>query len=314
MRETTRERILETARRLGYDAYSNRHARAMAASRFGRPVKTGVIAALLGAPNKETALGSPFYGPVLHGIERCAGERGYDLFLGSMRDVTLPRYVQPGNVDGVVLLASGDVVRQVANTGLPMVEMFASLSDAPCIFIDDREGTRLATQHLIELGHRRIAYLGLRDDFHVGVERLAGYANALTAAGIAVDETIIAKCYGWRVMGRQAMQETLQAAPDITAIVCYNDMFAVEAIYALRAAGLSVPGDVSITGFDDLSHDLLFEPAITSVTWDRPRMGELAVNRLCMVIEAESAPDADGRDVVPVNLAVHDTTSPPRAS
>jgi DNA-binding LacI/PurR family transcriptional regulator len=145
----------------------------------------------------------------------------------------------------------------------------------------DEQGTRSATQHLIELGHRRIAYLGPHLDWPSAQCRLDGYTGALQAAGISFDENLVEITLDEPLEpdGREGMTRLLERT-DFTALVCHNDPIAMGAIRLVQENGIRVPEDLSVTGFDDISVAADFSPSITSVSFSSIEMGRAAVRKV----------------------------------
>lgn len=307
----SRERILDIARRMGYNPFDNHAARTLSMARFGKPARSGVIGVVVGAE----MIGLPYYRPLINGIEQEATKDDVDIFIGTVRGERVPRYIFNHAVDGVIVAtASLPIFEAIRQAGLPKVALFF---DPPAgeswrvIRADEREGTRLATHHLIELGHHRIAYIGLDPVNPANSERIEGYRHGLRESGRVVDEGMIRVDCTWVGSVPGMIDSLLANTPDITAIVCHNDDFAFTAIQTLQERGIRVPQDISVTGFDDTSLDFRFEPSVTSVAFDREHAGALAVRRLFASIEQES-PQPSETDVMPVTLQVRESTAAPR--
>jgi LacI family transcriptional regulator len=169
---------------------------------------------------------------------------------------------------------------------------------------NDLQGGRLATEHLVSMGHRRIAHLMGDPKIMTTARRLEGYRQALASAGIAVDESLIIKAdFDWRG-GYAAAKDLLSRPPHLrpTAIFAANDLCAEGAMRAIRQAGLLIPDDVAIVGYDDTWFATMTQPALTSVRMPIEEMGALAVKML--VDRVEGRPIADPQPVLPVTLTV----------
>jgi LacI family transcriptional regulator len=301
-----RRRIEEVARELGYDTHTNRAAREMAARRYGRKLKTDVVAVFL-PPRADTPLrAETFFSPLLDGIEMRAEELGLDVFIHSQRTGKQPRLVQNGGVDGVICLASApdDLLKQFKALHLPVVTLSVLQKGAYGIAPNDHEGTRLATQHLIDSRHRSIAYLGHQPNFSASVGRIEGFKSALESNGLPVDEQLVEATLWSPRNGAEGVARLLARDTQFTALVCHNDLIAMGAIRELEQRGLRVPQDVSVAGFDDISTQQHFVPALTSVAFDREAMGRRAVE----VLRAADASKKARHEVVPVELVVRDST------
>jgi LacI family transcriptional regulator len=317
MAEGTRIRILQEAERMGYDRHSNGAARALVARRYGHKSKTGNVAILHGSTGFSGVLRShPFFTSHFEGAESEAERLRQDVFIFSLRASGLPRLIQEGGVDGVVCIAAHSAVADIKKLGLPVVALDFYSRDTISLIPDDREGMRLATRHLIELGHRRIAYLGfpLVDGAEAARERLRGYRQGLEDYGIAFDESLVAYPLPYLEMdvAAEAVKTLLinraKSQAPLTALVCYNDVFAMGAVQAIQAAGLRVPHDLSVVGFDDVAPQYHFRPALTSVAFDRHEMGRQAVRLLSDWPETKTSDEKTNRQIFPVKLVVRDST------
>ena len=279
--EATRAKVLAVAAELGYDPNANRSARQMAAARHGTRVKNDIVAVIFEAMPDVAPLAMPYFMPLVDGIEIEAGERQLDLFLVRNKPTGLPWLIRQGWVDGVILLGSHASVAEIAELGVAVLTLGSHLPGTTGITPDDASGTALATRHLIELGHRKISYLGPHLDWPSARARWNGYRHALGEAGLAFDanlaETALAGVS--ETDGEEGIERLLNRA-GFTALVCHNDPLAMGAIRAARARGLAVPGDLSVTGFDDTSAAAGFEPAVTSVGFSSIEMGRAAVRML----------------------------------
>jgi LacI family transcriptional regulator len=141
---------------------------------------------------------------------------------------------------------------------------------------DHRGGARRATEHLLRLGHRRIAFLGGRAGMVVQEDRRDGWAQALAAADIEVDPALVVETHPNREGVFAAAQQVLGLADPPTAALCFNDVVAIGAIYALGARGLTVGRDFAVIGFDDISDARLIQPPLTTVAVEPRRLGERA--------------------------------------
>ncbi len=276
--EVTRGKILAVAQELGYSSRANRPARAMAAARHGTRVKNDILAVVFEAMPNTPTMATPYFMPLVDGIEIEAGERQIDLFLVRKSAAGLPWLITEGWVDGVILLGSHSSAGQLSELNLPVMTLGSHLQAISGITPQDEEGTRRATQHLLELGHRRIAYLGPHLDWPSARPRLDGYTKALQSAGVMFDENIVETTLAEPLEpnGRDGMERLLQRA-GFSALVCHNDPIAMGSIRVAQEKGIRVPRDLSVTGYDDISEAADFTPAITSVGFSSLEMGRAAV-------------------------------------
>jgi DNA-binding LacI/PurR family transcriptional regulator len=178
---------------------------------------------------------------------------------------------------------------------------------------DNVGGARLAIDHLVALGHRRIGHIAGPAGNAAAPDRLAGARLALDAAGFGADHLAIAVGDGHVAGGARATADLLAADPGLTAVFAYNDLSAIGAIRALRAAGLRVPADVSVVGFDDVDLAAYADPPLTTVAQDIASLGRRAAERLLELVdgEARSAAAWGGPTILPVRLVVRGSTAAP---
>jgi DNA-binding LacI/PurR family transcriptional regulator len=174
--------------------------------------------------------------------------------------------------------------------------------------IENVKASAEVTKHLIQLGHKRIAYLGDRFGYQSDTERFAGYREALERAGLPfLPELIVhgdGKCEG----GITGVEGLMNLPKPPTAIFCYNDMTALGALRQLHLRKMRVPEDVSVVGFDDLFIASYTQPPLTTVRQPRRLMGRLAMESLLKLISGE---DSSSAIYVPAELIVRESTAPP---
>ena len=177
---------------------------------------------------------------------------------------------------------------------------------------DNLAGGRLAAEHLLSLGHRRLGMITVPDDDPAAAERIAGARQAVHAAGADGALLVVERCESNVASGAAAAGRLLQAHPDVTGILCYNDVVAFGVLRAVRAGGRSVPEDVSVVGFDDIAFARFAEPSLTTIAQDVPGLADWAVDRLLGVLAA--GPTITGLHQLtfrlPVRLVVRSTTAP----
>lgn len=250
----------------------------------GRTFSIGVV---------TQALDSPFYGAAMRGIEDELLPAGYNaLFVsGHWNAVAETRCIdllQSRRVDGIVVL-TGRLTDQALKTyakNQPLVVTGRTLK-APGLFtlnFDNFLGARLATQHLIQLGHRRIAFIAGGADHPDATERLRGYRAALEAAGIAFDQALVVPGEYLELSGLLAVDRLLETNQSFSAIFAANDQMAVGAALGLKRRSLRVPEDVSIVGFDDLPTSQYAIPPLTSVQQPAYELGRLAASAMLQML------------------------------
>ena len=174
---------------------------------------------------------------------------------------------------------------------------------------DNLSGARQAVEHLVELGHRRVAYIGNTFSHNTNLVRLAGYSETLSQHGLGVEERLIVRGDGTLAGGVLAMQRLLAQPDPPSAVFCFNDMTAMGVVRALAQAGLRVPHDCSVVGFDDLELAAYYCPPLTTARQPGYRLGQRAMQMLTQLIE--------GKDDIPAEtlaseLVVRETTGPAR--
>jgi len=321
-RADTRERVLAAARELGYRPSG------VARSLKLRTTRTlGLIV---------TDIENPFFPELVRAVEDAAREGGYAILLCNAaddpdREMAYLNLLVDRRVDGVVVAASSLGVRHgewLAAAPLPIVLVNCAPAGTglPSIASDNRSGGRLAAEHLLGLGHRRLGVLTAPARNVDGPDRLEGVRDAVRAAlgGIAAEPIPVTIGEARVSGGERAMCDLLATAPDATAVVAYNDLMAIGAIRAIRAAGRRVPEDVSVIGFDDVDLAAYVDPPLTTIAQATAEMGRWAVARLADALAARGdgnghAPEsprvsAADRLLLPVALVVRGSTAPPPRS
>ena len=281
----TRLRVREAIASLGYQR------------RGQRPV-IGLLIERLSVP----AYSDPLIGLIIHGAEVAAGRDGYHLLLASIEPGAgqLPAMITEQQIGGLLVVGGGDLtdayIRTLAAAGLPLVLVDNYVADlaVPCVLGDNVTGAYLATRHLIEQGHQRIALLQGPRKYKTLTDRREGYLRAMDEADLAIDPSWLVKPI--HPSPRKGYQEaqSLVALPSArrpTAIFAISDKTALGAMDALKEAGLTLPDDMALVGFDDVSESALVTPSLSTVRLPAHAMGETAVRRLVELMEgAESAP------------------------
>ena len=278
--EETRERVLAAAARMEYVASPN-----AASLASGQTRTVGVV-----VPNVTRW----FFGSVIHGAEELLRTEGYDVLLYDItgepaaRDRLFSTYLLRKRVDAVMVLAlrpTPEEVALLARIGSPTVVVGGHVPEWPSVRIDDVLAASTAVQHLIDLGHTRIAHIGgTPDPEHAGLEfstpgdRLRGYRQTMAGAGLPIDSA-------WEVSGDftahgglSACRALLEAATLPTAVFAASDEMAIGATHAFRAAGLRVPEDISVIGIDDHELSEFFE--LTTVAQPAHDLGSLGARIL----------------------------------
>lgn len=206
------------------------------------------------------------------------------------------RLIQSQKADGLIVIGQSDqheALNAVARTYLPLVVWGAHLpSQLYCsVGSDNIGGARLAVEHLVQKGRRRIAFLGVPSLPEVGL-RYDGYRRALAAAGIAEDPALLAPAHFTVDTAYDTVRGLIDSKVPFDAIFAVSDVIAIAAIKALNAAGLRVPEDVAVVGFDDITIAAYVSPALTSVRQDLARGAKVMIDLLFRRMEGENTPSA----------------------
>ncbi len=305
VREATRRKVEEAMTRLGYVA--NRQARGLASGR------SKVIGLLV------YELGSSYFNQLIRGIDAAVTGIGYDLMLYTTharreREAQHAAELASGPVDGLIIVLAVDImsyVDRLHRQRMPFVLLDYDSDTGGTTFITaaNRQGTREAVDHLIGLGHRRIGFITGTPGTSSARERLAGYRASLRRANIEHDPRLVVKGDFLEERGYEAMKQLLSLEDRPTAVFTSADTAAFGALQAIREAGLRVPHDISIVGFDDIPEASLVTPALTTVRQPLREMGATAVRLLQRLMDE---PDATPRRTeLATELIVRDSSGPP---
>lgn len=260
------------------------------------------------------SLGGEFFSEFLQGIDDASRNEGHYVLIsashGNIEELEIALKGMHQRVDGLIIMApehDGMSIKHLIADDSPVVLINSACSDAPfdIMTVDNFDGAFRATSYLYETGHRQIAMLKGREGTHDGLQRLAGYRNALEANGITPQpELEIAGDFSPQG-GYKAAGALLDLKPRPTAVFCANDQSAIGLMAALQNKGIKIPEDISIIGFDDIPSAQLTAPALTSVRINVRQLGIKAVERL-MDMSTNKSPQ---HCVLPVELVVRQTTT-----
>jgi DNA-binding LacI/PurR family transcriptional regulator len=308
----TRARILAVARDLGWTP--SLRGRALSVSR-------ALAVGLVLARSPETLGADPFFGSFISGIETVLSERGYALMLQVVSDVasehqSYRRLAANGRVDGVFLtdMRVDDLrPRLLADLGLPTVVIGPSPGDGPwsAVGIDDQPGIVAAVEHLVALGHRSIAHVSGPTELVHSVSRRNAWDSAVSDAGLPPGPCITADFSAQG--GAQATSALLDLDEPPTAIVYANDLMAVAGMSTARARGVEIPGQLSVTGFDDAPLSAYLQPALTTVRTDVVGWGRAAATQLLALVDHRPVDQQGGSEVdLPApEFVIRASTAPP---
>ena len=303
--DDTRDRVLQEAARLSY--HPNVTGRSLARGR------TNTLA-LVVRQDPVRAAADLFLPEVLHGLNDALCPQGYHMLFRPVdpqsQEDGYAYLIYEGYVDGLVL--SGPQLKEreaveLHEQKLPVVVTGRLPGDAvPYVDADNYQGGQQATNHLIRLGHQRIGMISNAPETYVASrERFRGYQDSLLAAGLDYDRSLVRAGSFTSESGRRAMNELLELDDPPTAVFVARDLVAFGAMAAIKERGLSIPGDVAVVGFDDVSVARYVEPALTTIRLPAYELGCRAGEVLLTLIEEEAAPEP-GR-LLPAELVVRDS-------
>lgn len=284
IRPETRRRVLAIAERLGYQP--NSLARGLATDRT----------ATIGIVTPDIA--NPFFVEIIRGAEDLALEHDYNIFLcntieNPRREAALLQLLEQKRVDGVVLCSSS-LPDEELETLLVRQRAVALVNRPPlagavgAVRSDDELGVRLAFEHLITCGRRRIGFLGQLDNTYGRRTRYACYIKNLEEHGFVFTPTYVGSCMPYLGEGLAAAQQLLRQHPEIEGLICHNDLIALGALQACRELNIRVPDDLAIIGFDDIPFAALVTPALTTLRVCSTQLGRCAVAMLFAALAGEA--------------------------
>lgn len=312
--DATKERVLQAVRELEYSP--SLAARSLTGNR------TFVIG--LAIPYEpEYLFSDPFLLQVVRGVEEVANERDYNLLFSTANHSKIQnaytRLLRTGYVDGVVVLetvATEELDRKLAESGMPHVAVGYPVPGqhgesyfANAIHSNDYSGALEATRHLLQLGHRRIGVISGPANFMIAMEeRLRGYRDALAEYGVEFDPGLITHGDFTLESGYPAGKQLLNMQPRPTAIFSFNDRMAVGALRYVAELNLSVPGELSMIGFDDVEVARAANPPLTTIRQPAVELGHAAAQQLFSLINNEGAPFNEV--VLPIEFITRGSTGP----
>jgi LacI family transcriptional regulator len=302
----TARKVWRAATELNY--YPNSHARALVS---GRSKLLGLIV---------SDITNPFFPELVRTFEALATQHQYDLILTST-DYQTPRMtgclrrMLERKVDGVAIMTSEmdtGLIKELSRRGVPLVFMDVGQVGPRMshVLIDYANGIRQAVDHIVALGHKRVGFITGPLDLHSARTRRQAFLDGMRSHGIKPDPKLVREGTHTAEGGQKAMAVILRQQKRPTAVVCSNDWTAIGALHALDAAGLRVPEDVSLVGFDDIPLASYTSPPLTSVRMSAGDVGSTAFDALFRLIGGERL-EGDIYQV-PTTLVVRQSTARPR--
>jgi len=260
-------------------------------------------------------LTNPFLADLIHGIEKVGRQLGYQFILVEISPLepefeSLLDKPETKAVDGIIQLFA--TLPQNYNASTPLVILSDCSDDAslPSVTIDDTAASYEMVNHLISLGHRRIACLKGSDFVQASSKRYEGYKNALKKAQIE-DEIVIETAYTLS-SGEEAANEFVKLDPRPTAVFCMSDTMAMGFMRGLRQHAIEVPEDVSVTGFDGIAFSKYTNPALTTIEQPATHLGATAMQTLLLLIKNPELAKAAQTIRLPWQLELRESTAPPK--
>lgn len=305
--DRTRKRVLEAADQLGY--VYNRRAAGL------RSAQSGIVGVVV------NDLTNPYFAEIVASIQESMTLHGRVVVLSNTAESTERQSkfldtMREYNVDGIVICpaenTSSELIEKIQSWRIPCILFSRNMPSiaADSVAGENRFGMYQVTQHLIKLGHRRIAMIGTNDRTSTGRDRREGYIDGLLKANLPIEEDLMITCPATRADGMRAISTLMDKQDPPTAAVCFNDILAFGAMLGLRALNLEPGRDFSVTGFDDIAESELWRPALTSVAISRSQIGDEVVS---LLLRRLSDPGASYQHrSIKTELIIRETTSAPK--
>jgi DNA-binding LacI/PurR family transcriptional regulator len=290
--ESALRRVQQAIQDLGY--VPNRAARSLVTRR------TDSIA-LIVSEHEERVFSDPFFGSIVRAVSAGLAQTHLQLVLlmtqAGQTPERLSQYAR-AHVDGALVISAhgaDPLPALLAESRLPTILMGRSFATTapglPYVDADNIGGAHAAVDHLVGIGRRRIAHICGAMDMSAGIDRLQGYRDGLARHGLAADEALIEQGHFLEQGGFDAMVTLLERVPDLDAVFCASDLMATGALHALDSAGRSVPGDVSVIGFDDTAAARHTRPRLTTIRQPIDAMGRAMIELLTASIRGATRVD-----------------------
>jgi len=302
----TRKQVLQVASKLGY-VYN----RAAASLRAGQSTIVGI---------GVSSLSNPFFAELVSGAADCLEEAGYFPMIVNVEDDLLrqqrfARTLRENMCAGAVLCLAPGTSTKLLNEWKAAIQHSVMVLRPPraplfdFVGVDNKEGSASATEHLVSLGHKVIAYIGGTSVSTSREARVEGWRQSITSAGLAPDDDLIEPCDATIAAGSEAVRQVLKRRPDVTAIVCHQDIVAFGVTIGLRKQHIEPGKAVSVVGFDDIAMSADWDPALTTVSVTPRNLGREAAHLLLRRI---AEPDAALQSIfIRPKLIIRDTAAPP---
>ncbi len=303
-----KKRVLKAIKTLNY--HPSRSARGLVSK------KTGNIGFIL--TDDHFLRTEPFYTRIFLGTEFEARDGEYYILLTTIKSDfseldPLPRFVSNRGVDGVIVAGKipQNLVERISTLKLPLifVDFTPANNNFPLVLIDNVQGGILATNHLLQFGHKNIAFIGADIEHPSLSERLLGYKQALEKANVPVSNNLIItdSMYPDRQNGYKSAQKLFAKNKDVTAVFSCNDAMAIGVMHYLKENSYRIPQDVSLVGFDDVEADLMLDPPLTTIHVPKVELGAEALRLMINLLKNKKS--FPKKILVPVELIIRESTT-----
>lgn len=302
VKQETRDRIQEAINTLDYKPLE----------RSNEVKRTRTIGLIV--PNME----NPFFGKMADYLSKAANSFGYNILLINIKGFEENKDeflngLMSGGEDGLIYASSYkslEVAALAERNNIPIVVLDREIKNAriTSVGVNNNFGAYIATEHLIKLGHKNIAYIGAEKNMEISAKRKEGYKSALEAYNIPASEKYI--CYGDYTMqsGFECIRDLYGNNPEITAVIAVNDLMAIGVINFFQKSGINVPGDISVVGFDNINLSESITPPLTTVEYPIARMSDVVVDLLLKQIRNKE--NSEEMITLFPKLIVRDSTGP----
>ena len=309
VREETRQRIWSAAKAVGYTP-----------NPLGRSLARGQTD-LIGMVVAEVS--NPFFGKILREIERLAFEQGLLVIVSDTdakpdRELAILDHLSALRVSGVIYSPHGntpDYLEHLNRIEIPLVTIDHKLEGLNADFVaaDNVLASAMLTEHVIRLGHRRIAHIAGRKGLWTAEQRKLGFRNTMAAAGIEVDEALVVDGNYIGEHGYECAMRLLTSANPPTAIIAANNVMALGALQAMKELGVPCPEEVSLASVDDVPWGNVIEPRLTKVVQPTEEIARIAMDYLMERIRQRNGPQTEPRDCILMpRLVVGRSCAPPK--
>lgn len=303
--DKARKTIMESVNELHYTPNSS--ARTLATN------KSWMIGIVFGE-NLGIGIAHPFFSHVIEGFKKHMELYNYDLLFISrhmgLQQETYKHLLHRG-VDGIIVIQSfGEDELRKLDMQIPTVYIDRPTSEPGSVYSDNRAGSRLAVDYLVENGHSKIAHIMGNQTSYAGIERAIGFRDTMNSHGLTVrEEYMVDGGYFSQAGGREAMIRLLSLEDKPTAVYVAGDEMAIAAIKVIKEWGLRVPEDISVIGFDDIQIAQHIDPPLTTIRQDKELIGQQAAIMLLEKISNKDESNKENRKMVPVTLIKRNSVS-----